>query len=253
MYQEQVRPPQYASSGGNAAGITGYNAMDMRVRQIIASNPGEWGNAADAIDREFGEGTATRYDSLLKAVYQDGDGTLAGSMTSPDSIAQLPVSDTTKAVMTGTMKLKDLTPTAKQEVATELYRVGFNPQTYVIKKLEGLSNLYQQIPPSYRGILGGRVPLTGSINPTVAQFESAKNILTREVARLNDVGVLSDQDVASYTAAMPSRTDASFDVVQGKLTGIGVSLGAQNGQPQNTQQQTQGFWSKTWNWLYGDN
>ncbi len=39
---------------------------DARVKQIISLHPGEWGNAADQIDREFGRGTATIYDDLLK-------------------------------------------------------------------------------------------------------------------------------------------------------------------------------------------
>lgn len=42
-----------------------------RVKEIIASHPGEWGNAADQIDAEFGKGTATKYDDLLKSVYQN--------------------------------------------------------------------------------------------------------------------------------------------------------------------------------------
>lgn len=45
---------------------------DIRVAQIIANNPGQWGNAADQIDKEFGSGTATKYDSWLKSVYQNG-------------------------------------------------------------------------------------------------------------------------------------------------------------------------------------
>ncbi len=45
---------------------------DVGVAQIIASNPGEWGKAADAIDKQFGIGTATKYDPWLKAVYQNG-------------------------------------------------------------------------------------------------------------------------------------------------------------------------------------
>jgi len=41
-----------------------------RVKQIVAMHPGEWGHAADQIDREFGVGTATKYDDYLKSVYQ---------------------------------------------------------------------------------------------------------------------------------------------------------------------------------------
>jgi hypothetical protein len=49
-------------------------AEENRVKQIIAINPNEWGNAAAQIDREFpvdsGIKTSTKYDSLLKDAYQ---------------------------------------------------------------------------------------------------------------------------------------------------------------------------------------
>lgn len=44
-------------------------AKETRVKQIIDTNPSEWGRAADQIDREFGPGTAAQYDALLKAAY----------------------------------------------------------------------------------------------------------------------------------------------------------------------------------------
>jgi hypothetical protein len=40
-----------------------------RVKQIIAANPGEYGMAAQQIDREFGAGTATKADTLLRSSY----------------------------------------------------------------------------------------------------------------------------------------------------------------------------------------
>ncbi len=45
------------------------STMDQQVRAIIAANPGEYGNAANAIDKAFGKGTATKYDTQLKDVY----------------------------------------------------------------------------------------------------------------------------------------------------------------------------------------
>lgn len=45
---------------------------DQAVQAIIASHPGEYGQAADAIDATFGKGTATKYDAQLKAVYNQG-------------------------------------------------------------------------------------------------------------------------------------------------------------------------------------
>nr|AUN36864.1 hypothetical protein [uncultured bacterium] len=137
-----------------------------------------------------------------------------------DGIKSLPVSDLTKSVIAGYGKVKDLTPTDRAKVQTELYKVGFNPFQYVNRKLQSLIDLYGQVPSSLRGLLGGRIPFAESFDPKTAQFESAKQLLTREIARLNDVGVLSDQDVASYKAAMPSRSDANVDVVKAKIQGI---------------------------------
>ena len=142
-----------------------------------------------------------------------------------EDIQKLPVSDLTKSVMAGYGKLKDLTPTDRAKVQTELYQTGFNPYTYVNKKLSSLVNMWESIPDKWKGIFQGRIPLAGSINPNVAEFESAKNILTREIARLNDVGVLSDQDVASYTASMPARSDRNISVVKAKLRGIKAATG----------------------------
>lgn len=47
-------------------------ATDARVMAIIAANPGQYGNAATAIDTAFGAGTASKYDAQLKAVYNNG-------------------------------------------------------------------------------------------------------------------------------------------------------------------------------------
>lgn len=44
---------------------------DQTVKAIIAANPGEYGHAAEAIDKAFGPGTATKYDAQLKAVYNN--------------------------------------------------------------------------------------------------------------------------------------------------------------------------------------
>jgi len=142
-----------------------------------------------------------------------------GNPTKTD-IANLPVSDLTKAVMSGYGKIKDLTPTDKSKVLTEMYQVGYNPQTYVMDKLSNLVKLWGTIPEESKGYVEGLKFWEGSTSPSVAAFNSAASVLTREIARLNDVGVLSDQDVATYTNAMPSRRDASLNVVLNKISGL---------------------------------
>lgn len=46
------------------------NKTEDRVRQIVLMNPNNWANAAAQIDKEFGYGTATLYDSYLKEAYK---------------------------------------------------------------------------------------------------------------------------------------------------------------------------------------
>lgn len=150
----------------------------------------------------------------------------AYSFETVDDIRNLPVSELTKSIIAGYGKLKDLTPTDKAKVQEELFKVGYNPSQSINRKIQKLAELWNKVPSQFKGIAQGRLqPFASSRDPDVANFESAKEILTREIARLNDVGVLSDQDVASYKRAMPSRGDANFSVVEGKLSGIGVATG----------------------------
>lgn len=73
IYQDEVRPPLRSGGGGGSrgggAGTVSPSKELTRVKQIISMHPGEWGHAADQIDAEFGPGTATKYDDLLKAAY----------------------------------------------------------------------------------------------------------------------------------------------------------------------------------------
>jgi hypothetical protein len=57
-------------------------ATDAGVKAIIAANPNQYGNAANAIDAKYGAGTASLYDSQLQAVYnnkQNVNSVFAGS------------------------------------------------------------------------------------------------------------------------------------------------------------------------------
>lgn len=75
IYREETRAPQYASGGGSGTLAGTYiidAATDARVQEIMRDNPGEYGNAADQIDAEFGKGAATHYDDWLRRVYVYG-------------------------------------------------------------------------------------------------------------------------------------------------------------------------------------
>lgn len=182
--------------------------------------------AGDRLDREVKRLQAEKLRAEITALAPTiPEGYQIGEIDSLEEIRNAPVSDITKAVMGGTIKLKDLTPTDKSVVAAELFAVGFNPYTYINNKLDDLVGTWKGVPDNYKGLIAGRFqPLASSRDKDVAEFESQKQVLTREVARLNDVGVLSDQDVAAYKSAMPSRGDASLDIVTSKIRGVKSSL-----------------------------
>lgn len=65
-----------SGSGGGSGGGSGLyivnKATDDTVKKIIAQNPGEYGNAFDAIKKQYGDATAQKYDIWLRAVYNEG-------------------------------------------------------------------------------------------------------------------------------------------------------------------------------------
>lgn len=71
---EEWKEKELFKKGLEPAGVSESKEF-TRVKQIISQHPNEWGHAADQIDREFGKGTATKYDDYLKDVYQGGDWT----------------------------------------------------------------------------------------------------------------------------------------------------------------------------------
>ena len=146
------------------------------------------------------------------------------SFNTPQDIAELPISDLTKSVIAGYGDVKSLSPTDKALVQTELYRVGFNPYEQINRKLDALFETYKLVNTGATGLLGGFTP--ARFSATAKRFESEKQLLTREIARLRDVGVLSDQDVASYKQALPSRTDRNIEVAEAAIEGVKASLGS---------------------------
>ena len=146
------------------------------------------------------------------------------------------VSDLAKSVIAGTINLKDLTPTKKAAVAAELTKIGFNPITYLNRKLDNLLGLYQAVPEKYKGLIQGNVPFTAKVSPDVAKFESAKTFITIETARLREVGVLTDADYQRYNSAMPARNDRNYDVAKAKVDGVkaATAQGLSNSATQQT-------------------
>jgi len=195
----------------------------LNTMSLIAERSGAGGNSGISIGAD-GTKQITLSNGTTKPL-ADVD------FSDPSDVEALPVSDVTKAVMSGFVKTKDLTPTQKGQVAAELQKIGFNPNTYILNKLSSLVESWQAVPEDSRGLIEGNKFWQRWTDPQVAAFESQRELLTREIARLFDVGVLSDQDVAAYQNAMPSRRDSSLDVVLNKAAGIVSAAAGIN--PQN--------------------
>ena len=179
---------------------------------------------------DFGTGTITIQNGEKAVVNEDGTLTPISEIdfNNPAQVDALPVGSLTKAVLQGFAKTKDFTPTQKAEIMSELQQIGFNPNTYITNKLNGLVQSWMAVPESSRGYVEGLKFWESKTNEDVAGFESQKTLLTREIARLFDVGVLSDQDVASYKDAMPSRQDSNIQVVLRKAGGISGAATGKN-------------------------
>lgn len=174
------------------------------------------------IDRNKALGTGDGSSGITSITTSTGEVSIDEiDFDNPEHIEALPVSGITKSVIQGFIKTKELTPTQKGQVAVELQQIGFNPNSYILKKLDSLVETWSAIPEESRGVVEGLKFWQRWTDPDVAQFESQKQLLTREIARLFDVGVLSDQDVEAYKNAMPSRQDQSLEVVLNKVSGIG--------------------------------
>lgn len=141
-----------------------------------------------------------------------------------EEVKKLPISEISKAIISGYGSTKDLTPTDKTQVISELYRVGYDPKKGVMDKLDNLVTQLEKVSSKQRGVLQGYTPATWS--DEASAFESAKIVLTRQIARLYDVGMLSDQDVADYKNAMPARTDWSLSASKAKVKGLKSAVGA---------------------------
>lgn len=226
-----------ASNGADAATLGSIKNATSPEQAIIAA--GDWIGLVDrlaAYDNMGGDdagGDVTFSEDGQRIITLTDGSTISSAdidLEDPAQIDALPVSPLTKSVITGIAKSKDLTPTQKGAVAEELYKIGFNPNNYIGKKLSSLVETWQSVPDASRGVVEGWKFWERYTNPDVAAFESQRTLLTREIARLFDVGVLSDQDVASYNNAMPSRLDSSLDVVLKKVAGISNAATGSNTQ-----------------------
>jgi hypothetical protein len=103
-------------------------AQENRVKQIIAAHPGEWGNAAENIDREFGAGTATKYDDLLKAAFDPNTIAAAKKAITPD---QQSIINDAQATWDAAKQLYQATPELRQQIIDQSIRdYNFDPSPF---------------------------------------------------------------------------------------------------------------------------
>jgi hypothetical protein len=60
----------YHATGKGTPNTSGLSSKEIiGIKKIIAAHPGQYGHAAEAIDAQYGKGTATKADDLLKSTY----------------------------------------------------------------------------------------------------------------------------------------------------------------------------------------
>ncbi len=197
-----------------------------RVKQIVASHPGEWGNAADQIDREFGQGTATKYDDYLKSVYQKGNVSSTGNASVDAWVDLLSKGQTqiyniptnirndviTKAAERG---VQILSPTFAKASADA--QSSFNSAINQLSTIEtnankvitaqGLGGLLKQGTQSTIS----KIPYVGAaLQPAFKLYNDSVDAFTSMLARaVGEKGMLTDLDIARVKKALPQPTDTA--------------------------------------------
>lgn len=96
------------------------SGTDAQVKAIIAANPGEYGHAADAIDKAFGKGTASKYDAQLRAVYND-----------KQNVSQAFTNDPSYSPLAGSRFALEATRIAKNYIELPAYQLTANGLPYI--------------------------------------------------------------------------------------------------------------------------
>ncbi len=216
--------------------IKDLGASDDIVKSLITAYPDAGISLSDSLAVAQGKLKNSRiYQEKVRPPQYVSSGNISSSgitpptttidFNDPAQVAGLKVSDITKSIISGYGTTKDLTPTDRSKVISELYQVGYDPKKYILDKLDNLVGELEKVPNAMKGIIQGYTPANFEANASA--FESAKIVLTRQLARLYDVGMLSDQDVADYKKAMPARTDFNINTSKAKVSGLKAAIGKQ--------------------------
>jgi hypothetical protein len=174
--------------------------IDARVKQIITSNPGQYGNAANQIRAEFdsvtGANTAQLYDNWLRRVYNYGqDINVVASDKAPTEGAYLAAGfagrmeqanstiestgNTIKSMNFATYKMNDLLPSSQQSDAFRQFKQAVtNFITAKLRKESGASIAPSEFEDAYRVY----IPQPGDDQTTLQNKANVRTSVIKDMA-----------------------------------------------------------------------
>lgn len=121
-----------------------------------------------------------------------------------------------KAVYDKTIKLTDITPSQRANIAPELNAVGYTSVikeedqralTFIKGQMETVMKKWTEVPNGCKGtIQGSQYNLPCLDNPSVAAFNTSVGFVSQQLATLVENGRLTDTDRAFYMGLMPNRS-----------------------------------------------
>lgn len=161
-------------------------------------------------------------------------GLLPGASITPDQLSPVAFS-----VYSGTLSLKDITPTMRSQIGPELTAVGWTSvvsaedrQTVatITSGLQEVLAAWDAVPASKKGIIRGSISqstIGRTQDEDIIAFEAKKRIVGQQLARLFETGRLSDEDRKFYQGLMPNLLMDERDVAQASANSLTSQLEAQ--------------------------
>jgi len=138
-------------------------------------------------------------------------GVLPGAEIAPGQLSPI-----AKAVYDGTIKLTDITPTQRAQIAPELNAVGYTSVidsetkqsvSYIKNEMTNVLDSWKSVPKNLKGLLQGPISKffgSGKWNKEVAKFNASVGIVGMQLTRLYEKGRISDADRRFYMSLMPN-------------------------------------------------
>ena len=140
-------------------------------------------------------------------------------ITGPQDLSPL-----AKAVYDRTIKLTDITPTQRAQIAPELNAVGYTnllkeedkqALTFISGQMANVMNAWKAVPSSCTGSIQGRYNILCEQDAAVVKFNTSVGVVSQALANLMENGRLTDTDRAFYLSLMPNRIISNPIAAQG--------------------------------------